>query len=277
MHIAVVALLAAGLTVARSVAAHDLRLTPDRYRPAAGQTVLLRLWSGDHLIREEAVPFLPDKILAFDQYGPTGHQNLLDRMLASSRPLHPWRSDQPGTYVLTMERGFSFLSLPPDKFEHYLEFEEGLLDMLELRRAKGERDQPSRERYTRSLKTILQVGPAEPGGAATQALGQRLEIVPEVHPGTLATGARLPLRVLFEGEPLPGRLVRCMVRTAAELEVQEARTDADGRCSFVLRAAGETLIRLVHMRRADPASAAEWESFWGALTFELPSEGGASR
>ena len=93
----------------------------------------------------------------------------------------------------------------------------------------------------------------------------------------IATGARLPLRVLFVGEPLPGRLVRCMVRTAAELEVQEARTDADGRCSFVLRAAGETLIRLVHMRRADPAGGAEWESFWGALTFELSSEGGASR
>ncbi|MGH8131031.1 MAG: hypothetical protein ACRES3_09295, partial [Steroidobacteraceae bacterium] len=53
------------------------------------------------------------------------------------------------------------------------------------------------------------------------------------------------------------------------------RTDVDGRAGFRLRAAGMWRVAAVHMIDAPGNVAADWESLWASLTFELPSRASA--
>jgi hypothetical protein len=262
-----VALLAAAACLAPPAGAHDLRLTPDRFQIAPAETVLLRLILGDHLRREESTPFYPQKILAFQELGPAGSKDLRSLVPGFNRPVHPWSSAVEGTHVLAIEWGHGELTLEPAKFTSYLE-EEALDDIVELRARERLADQAGAERYSRSLKTIVQVGAARSAAIATRAVGQKLEIVPRVDPVGLKAGEAFEVRILFEGRPLPNRTVRCLVQGPEGLDVQERRSDAEGLVRFVLAAPGTTLIRLVHLRRAAPESGVAWESFWSALTFE---------
>ena len=51
-----------------------------------------------------------------------------------------------------------------------------------------------------------------------------------------------------------------------------ARTDKAGRVAFTLPRPGVWIITTTHMIEAPADSEADWESIWGALTVEVPSE-----
>jgi uncharacterized GH25 family protein len=54
-----------------------------------------------------------------------------------------------------------------------------------------------------------------------------------------------------------------------------ATTDKTGAAEFKLTKGGVWLVRGVHMRRVtekEPVPAADWESFWASVSFELPAK-----
>jgi uncharacterized GH25 family protein len=58
------------------------------------------------------------------------------------------------------------------------------------------------EQYSRSAKGIVNIGAAT-DDFVTKPIGNKLEIVPLVNPGTVKVGGDLPLQVLSDGKPLP--------------------------------------------------------------------------
>ena len=82
-------------------------------------------------------------------------------------------------------------------------------------------------------------------------------------------GARLTVRLLYQGRPLAGALVMALDAIDAQTP-QKVRSDAQGRASFTLPRAGAWLIKAVHMIPAPRDASADWESFWASLTFSLP-------
>ena len=122
---------------------------------------------------------------------------------------------------------------------------------------------PNKERYRRYLKAI--VGPYAPHAA----IGQTLEIVPISPLGIGA--ARIDVKLLFEGQPLPGAVMFAEHRDGARLDREGLTTAEDGTTTFSLAQPGRWLIRTVHMRKcATDCGPAEWESHWAALTFDVP-------
>jgi uncharacterized GH25 family protein len=172
-----------------------------------------------------------------------------------------------GTYLVAVERRPQLIKLGADKFTRYLA-EEGLAGIMEQRKRLGETKLPGRERYSRYLKCLLQAGDRLDDTYKT-VFGQRLEIVPEANPFGLRRMDSLPVRVLFEGKPLAGVKVSAHHRTAAKTRTLTAVTDGEGRANFRLDRSGPWLVRLVHMRRCADRKEADWESFWGALTFAV--------
>ena len=74
-------------------------------------------------------------------------------------------------------------------------------------------------------------------------------------------------QVLFDGKPLANRVVFADNRDA---ETQRATTDAAGKVTFRFDRKGLWLIRLVTMQRCPrDCGEADWESFWGALSFGM--------
>jgi hypothetical protein len=178
-----------------------------------------------------------------------------------------------GSFVIGGETVPYTITLDPKKFGEYL-LEERLVEVLQARMQAGTEDAPGRERFTRHLKALVQVG-SRLDPRVTQPIGQELEIVPDAHPYGVATGGQLSVRILFRGKPLLGQAVTAVNRHRGEIQSKTLRTDAQGHVVFTLAKAGDWMIRLVHMEPSDQKDV-EWRSWWSNLTFSLPENAPAA-
>lgn len=152
---------------------------------------------------------------------------------------------------------------------------QGLDDVKAYRAAHGEADAAVRERYSRYGKTVLRAGSGGGGAHVTKPLGLKIELVPLMDPTVLRAGSRLRIRLLLDGQPAPNALVGA-IHASANAKPEEwpltARTDANGEAEFVLGDAGPWLLRSVRTVRRTGESgelAADWESYWASLSFQL--------
>ncbi len=271
MRRVLVSVLAILLVAVGAADAHDYWLEPESFFPAVGKSVAVRLHVGEHLTSEAERPFQAKPTLAFQLIGIKETQDLKAAGREGETPVGLVKASAPGNYLIRMERSPSYIKLAADKFNAYLA-EEGLTDILELRRKDGEDKKEGRERYSRCLKALLQVGAAR-NEVWKRVLGQSLEIVPLANPYDCKPGDRLTVRVLFEGKPLAKAKLQSHCRPVADAKIvtQTVTTSAEGEATIRLDRPGVWLLRLVHMRRCTGAADADWESFWSAYTFAVAS------
>ena len=178
--------------------------------------------------------------------------------------------------MIAFESTFSPIELPAHEFDEYLE-EEGLDEPLRERRRAPSR--PGRERYRRCAKLWLS---GDDPARATEPFGLPLEIVPDTAPGA---SRELRLRVLSDGAPVPGALVKAWHRPVLPAggpfdpatrdsigTAWSGRTDAQGSVTVPVPDAGEWLISVVRMEPCENTDEADWESTWASLTFERSHE-----
>jgi hypothetical protein len=81
--------------------------------------------------------------------------------------------------------------------------------------------------------------------------------------------------VLYEGKPYAGGYL-CATHAGHSKEHDAyawcGRLDSEGRAAVPIRSPGWQIVRITRMipRSGDPK--AQWESFWAALTFEIPGK-----
>ena len=99
--------------------------------------------------------------------------------------------------------------------------------------------------------------------------------MPLSDPTVLSVGSRLRVRLLLDGQPAPNALVGA-IHVAAKTKPEQwpltARTDTRGEAEFALGDVGPWLIRAVRtVRRTGETGelAADWESYWASLSFQL--------
>lgn len=258
------AMIVAAIIGASSAAqAHDFWIEPATFGVDVGQHVGVVLCEGD-AFEGRAMPRDAARIVEFVARGPAGELPIVGREGRELAGIA--RLAGPGVYVLGYRSSPSVKEIEAGPFQRYL-LEKGLERIVELRLQRGTTDEPAREAYSRYSKSLLRVGDSV-SFADAQLLGFRLELVPEFPPYEPPSRTDRSFRLLFEGQPLQGALVTATPRSDPRL-VQQARTDADGRVRYTMRHAGEWLLTAVHMVEAAPGSGAQWESFWGSLTFEL--------
>ena len=254
-------LVAGGLT---PLSAHECWLQPSTFAPAAGGKVRLTLQVGMEF-KGEPRAFNPARVAALKHFSAAGAEDWTARV-ATALEL-PVALAAPGTHVLAYDSKPSFIELDAEKFREYL-VEEGLDHILAERERAGESGKPGRERYQRCIKTILQAGGKSDTSHAV-ATGQHLEIIALDDPAAIRPGGMIHFKILLAGQPLGGAEVRAWHRQGDKLTVLHARTAANGEVSFALFQAGEWMISIVHMARVTGDPAADWESYWGNLTFAV--------
>jgi len=259
------ATVAAGIFVMpAAIGAHDFWIEPSTFRASPGDLVRIGLrvghrFDGDVVVRD------PTRYEQFVVAGPDGVLPVLGQDAAE--PAGLLRPTGPGGV-----RVIGYRSLPAPHwleghaFERYLE-EEGLADVIEVRRLRGQSNRPGREIYSRSAKALIRIG-NETGGEADRRLGLPLELVLLTNAADLQRGAPLSLKLLYLGAPVRGVLVSAFNEHAPDAAIA-ARTDAAGTVTFPASQAGMWLIKAVHMVPAPPGAEADWESFWASLTFEI--------
>jgi uncharacterized GH25 family protein len=183
-----------------------------------------------------------------------------------------FRTGAPGTYVIGVSTRPRMIELSAEDFNDYLEHD-GVLDVLEARERDGELDKPAREKYSKHVKAVVQVG-RTPSGSYTQRLRYPVELVPLTNPTRLRKGDHFEVLFLRDGVPIPNHLIYAshegyrLEEDGASREAVEARTDDFGVFRLELTERGRWYIRLIHMERSQEEGV-DYESNWATLTFEV--------
>ena len=173
-----------------------------------------------------------------------------------------------GTYVVGAATRPNVLAMTADTFNMYLG-EEGIPDVLAARRRAGELKLPAKERYSKHVKSLIQVGSKRTEDYATP-LGYAAEIVPLTNPYSLRAGAVLRVKTLVDGNPVARQLVLFGGRTAngARIAERSTRSNANGVAAVPLRARGMWYVKFINMQKAQ-GDTVDYESKWATLTFEI--------
>lgn len=270
---AAAALCAALAVAAAPVSAHDFWLQPARFSVPAGAVSPFTLQVGHGPFRQRsAIPV--ERITRVRSVGPGGAQLDLKSALRLGGPDRDGelRFSQPGLYVVALETDNHAQSrLPSLRYTDYLKAE-GLTPALQLRERTHATGADGRESYSRRAKALLQVGPAsaKPQSQATVPLGLTLEIVPERDPYALPFRDILPVRIIYEGRPLPGALVKFtnLEHDAAPLETH--LTDGAGRAVFRTPRSGAWLLNVIWTKPVTGVPGIDFDTVFSSLSFGFP-------
>lgn len=277
------------LNVTLPAQAHEFWINPAPNPLKVGESAKLTLEVGE-FFRGEKLPFVGSQTVALRQYSSAGVHDLSLRLaVRAALPVLTLPMTTTGTQMVIFDSQPSLISLPADIFHSYLHYE-GLDFIKASRVAAGTATLPGRERYRRYVKTLMRVDAATVPVTAAQTTqpvakdmtyavhtGQRLELVPQSDPLTMAPGDALGIKVLFDGAPLAGALLKAWnkegpgpgkVREGQTLTIL-ATTSADGEATVNIPYAGPWTISVVHMIPAVGVKDIDWESLWGNLSFSV--------
>lgn len=249
--------------------AHDCFLFPSKFRVEPGESLKVYIHITDTF---------PGSPRDWDPERVTRFLHVIDSKMTDLTGIVPQDSpraavvvprDQ-GTHLFALDWKARLIELKPDQFLKYLQAE-GLDHIIELRKQRGETEKTGRERYSRYVKTLVQVGDRI-SGSINKVIGQKIEIVPLVNPYTFKVGDSIQVQVLFDGKPLQNGLISgtyAGFTDKPDTYAQGVRTDKHGKAVFRLTHAGPWMVRIVHMVPLQNSPDADWESFWASLTFEV--------
>ena len=257
------------LVVSGSLAAHDLFLKPDSFFVAPGGTVSVRVLNGTFSKSENAVA--RDRLRDVSLVTPDGvtpvDTTAWDDRTDTTTSVLQVRVGPSGTYVLGASVRPRELKLEAKDFNAYLA-SDGVPDVLETRRRNDELGTPARERYSKHVKAVVQVGDRRTDGFAT-ALGYPAELIPLDNPYELKSGGTLRVRALVEGTPVANQFVIAGGRTpsGARIAQRSVRTDSAGIARVRVSSRGAWYVKFIHMVRAAADTTIDYESKWATLTF----------
>ncbi len=244
--------------------AHDFWIEPSSFHPPPGSELSVSLRVGQHF-RGDPVP-RDDRLIARFVLSSAAGEIPIGGLPATD-PAGFVRVSAPGLAVIGYRSNRTPIELDAGKFEEYLA-EEGLDAVLQARAARDERRKPGREVYSRCAKSLVAVGGSGEKGF-DRVLGLTLELVADASPLKTRPGGKMPFRIVYEGKPLAGALVKAIALDDPD-NTLSVRSDARGRVAFLLARKGVWLVKAVHMVPAPAQTRADWESLWASLTFEIP-------
>lgn len=257
-------ILGAGLCVLQSAWAHEFWLMPQRFLVKVGELVKVSIQVGEHFTNE-GTDVKRDRIDRFLHYFQSSQEDVSNQVQEGSDGGVSVRFQTEGTHLLSYRSNNKFIELAADKFNAYLK-EDGLEPVLEQRRKSGQINKPGRELYSRCVKSLLQAG-KKPDNTYQRSTGDRLELLPKQNPYALPDNAPLIIQVVFDQQPLQQALVRVWNRHEGKVVVDTLRSDLQGSIHFPLRRQGTWMVSVVQMIPYPDSKTADWQSFWGNLTF----------
>ena len=251
-----------------AASAHDLFLKLDSYFLQPHSVAIVRFMNGTFSRSDGAV--------ARDRFRDVSLLSNGSRQ--SGVALFSWRDEEkttlmeiqtrdPGTYLVGASTKPREIDLKAADFNDYLQHD-GIPDTLAERRSKKELNKDVRERYSKHVRAVFQVGDTL-SDDYKQPLGYPVEIIPQQNPYALKAGQTITVLCTMDGNPLANQFVMAGWESLdGKLHTLATRSDAKGLARFNLKVSGKWHVKLIHMTPlADPKL--NYESKWATLTFEI--------
>lgn len=241
--------------------AHEFWLALEKFVVKVGDTLPLSFLVGEDFEGE----VWQGKMASFYFYNAEGKESIADVFPSTPEEKVNFTFKTEGTNLLAFNSQDKLIDLEPDKFLAYLK-EDGLEDIIELRKQRNETDKRGREQYQRCAKALVQVGEKKDNIFKTK-VGHTLEIIPEQNPYQVQSGQQIQFKLLFKNKPLPNNMVKIWRKTDGKLIKADLKTDKKGMVSLPLEAKGTYMISAVKMIPTTKNTQADWQSYWASLTF----------
>lgn len=254
--------------VAASTSAHDLFLKLDSYFLAPNSRAMVRVMNGTFKQSDGAVA--RERLAQLNVYGP--------QMAVAAPDFGVWRPEgktsvlefetgKPGTYVVAVSTKPREIDLKAADFNEYLEHD-GIPDTLEQRRKENELGKDVRERYSKHVRAVFQVGD-QLSEDYKRPLNYPVEIIPQQNPYALKVGDTLSVLCTHNGKPIRNQMVVAGSESASGATNSSwTRTNSQGIARFKLDTAGKWYIKFIYMMRLqDPKL--NYESQWASMTFAV--------
>lgn len=254
--------------------AHEFWLQPNKFYLSKNNLLSIRFlvgenftgenWKGNRSKVQQLIHFLPDnkQIDISDQLSESIEGDSLQLQL-----------QQDGTHVIAFNSTNSFINLEAEKFNAYL-LEDGLEQALDFRKTNGEDKQNGREYYQRCAKAIVQVG-NEYTNNYNMKTNLNVDIVPDRNPCEPRWDSynnknlyNNRFRVFFKGKAIKNLMVKHWYKTKDGKPVQNSYTTNNRGWIFIEQQPGINMISCIYMERNSVDTIAQWQSYWGSLTFE---------
>jgi len=257
------------ILAAVSVGGHDLFLKLDSYFLQTNSRASVRLLNGSFQSSEGIVR--RDRMRDVTVLTPAGRTSPLSAA-------NSWADDDkmttlelqtggPGTYVVGVSTLPREIDLKAADFNDYLAHD-GIPDVLAARKKDGELNRDIRERYSKHVRAVFQVGDA-PSEQFKVPLNYPVEIIPQRNPYLLKVKQILPVFCTLDGKPLPNQFVMAgWEGRDGKLKSISTRTDRNGIARFRLGGAGKWYVKMIHMTPIKEPGI-NYESKWATLTFEI--------
>lgn len=243
--------------------AHDTWLIPDQFNLAPKSTVTLDMTSGMEFPKLDAAP-KPERVKSANCRLAGKNFEITDKSAAPNSLQFKAELPDEGVAVFWVKLPPRAIELTADQVKEYLDEVDAPAALRQ--EWAGMKEPRWRESYTKHPKTFARVGQPPSDRSWAEPAGMFLEIVPEKDPTALKAGDDFPVRVLKDGKPFAGFSLNAI--SAGETKGETRKTDADGRVTFRVSAAGRWLLRGTDIRRSSQPDT-DWESDFTTLTFEV--------
>ncbi len=248
--------------------AHDLFLRPVSFFVAPGGEILLRMLNGSFTSSEGGVTRPRVRDLRVMHGAAAEKVDTTSLEVGKNESVLHVKPRDPGTYLIGISLLPRTIRLEAKDFNEYLRTD-GIPSVLELRRTTGELERPARERYSKHVKSLVQVGSKlETVGAV---LGYPAELVPLDNPYARRGPQRIRLRALVDGRVVAGIpvLFGGIGSDGKSFPERSALTGSDGVAVITATGPGKWYAKFIDMRpvRSVSGDSVDYESKWATLTF----------
>jgi uncharacterized GH25 family protein len=178
-----------------------------------------------------------------------------------------------GTAVVGLSTNPNMIDLSAKDFAEYLKHD-GIVDVLEARKKSGEDTKPAKEKYSKHVKALFQIGSKQTDDYKT-VLGYPVEFVPQTNPYSLKLGDEFAVQLLKNGKPLADELVYAShagyhghAEDGTHIEAIKTRTNINGVVKIKLDKTGHWYLRTINMVKSTEQGV-DYESNWATITFEV--------
>jgi uncharacterized GH25 family protein len=252
------------LSVITSLSAHEFWLSPSKYIYKRTEKLNIRFFVGEN----------------FEGQNWNGNKERIQSLKlyygGVNDELSEYITDQPGdsieltmvdegTNLISFNSRNSYIEMEASEFNKYLQ-EDGLSDAIDYRKENNETDSMGREFFQRCSKTLIQVG-TKKDNTHLITTGLPIDIIPLTNPYLLKPKDSLKVKVLFRDDPLSNTLVKIWHRINGKTIKTDLTTNEYGEIIFPVSTNGKWMVSLVKMVRLESDPAAQWQSYWGSLTW----------
>lgn len=256
------------LLVVAGAQAHDLFLRLDSYVLQPNSKAIVRVLNGTFQKSDGAVA--RERLAHLSLHGSGLKASNVDSMVwrvEDKTSVMEIQTGGPGTYLVGISTRPREIALKAADFNDYLEHD-GIPDILAARKKNNELGKDVRERYSKHVRAVFQVGD-KLSNDYKKPLDYPVEIIPQQNPYSLKVGQTISVLCVLEGRPLEKQFVIAGWESKdGKLHSVNARTDGKGIARFKLANPGKWFVKMIHM---EPISGPglNYDSKWATLTFEI--------